>query len=254
MLAVLFSSISTGKDILAKLFSQLTIILNDEEQNSFLQKLTITKSPQVISFINAHAFNLVQTDKEFAKHLFKSNYILRDGVGLSMLLRLNNTQPGLNMNGTDFIPTILQYFKGKKTVLLGTNETNLALAKDRLVTNGMNITQTMNGFRPDSDYFELIKDSKPEIILLGMGMPKQERIAALLMDSLDYPCIIINGGASIDYISGNVPRAPKWVRKLRFEWLFRMVAEPKRLSKRYLLGNPIFLLRMICLTITRKFF
>jgi exopolysaccharide biosynthesis WecB/TagA/CpsF family protein len=76
-----------------------------------------------------------------------------------------------------------------------------------------------------------------------MGMPKQERVAALLARHLDYPCLIICGGAILDFLGGKVTRAPKAFRRIGMEWLYRFMLEPKRLFKRYMVGNFVFLYR-----------
>jgi exopolysaccharide biosynthesis WecB/TagA/CpsF family protein len=85
---------------------------------------------------------------------------------------------------------------------------------------------------------------KPDLIVLGMGMPKQEKIAALIRDSR-IPTLVVCGGAIIDFMGNKIKRAPLWVRKFGCEWVYRLVLEPKRLYKRYVLGNPAFIFRML---------
>jgi exopolysaccharide biosynthesis WecB/TagA/CpsF family protein len=77
-----------------------------------------------------------------------------------------------------------------------------------------------------------------------MGMPKQEAVAARLAAS-GVPCLIVCGGAILDFLGGKVHRAPRWMRRLGCEWVFRLMSEPKRLFTRYVLGNPMFLLRTL---------
>ena len=73
-------------------------------------------------------------------------------------------------------------------------------------------------------------------------MPKQEAVAARLAAS-GVPCLIVCGGAILDFLGGKVARAPGWLRRLGGEWVFRLVKEPRRLFMRYVVGNPMFLLR-----------
>jgi N-acetylglucosaminyldiphosphoundecaprenol N-acetyl-beta-D-mannosaminyltransferase len=80
--------------------------------------------------------------------------------------------------------------------------------------------------------------------VLGMGMPKQEAIAARLAAS-GVPCLVVCGGAILDFLGGKVTRAPNWVRRLGCEWMFRLIGEPQRLFRRYVVGNPMFLLRTL---------
>jgi N-acetylglucosaminyldiphosphoundecaprenol N-acetyl-beta-D-mannosaminyltransferase len=89
-----------------------------------------------------------------------------------------------------------------------------------------------------------INDLKPNFILVGFGMPLQERWLMENWDRLEVN-IAITLGAVFDYISGDLKRAPGWFNKHGMEWLGRLIIEPRRLWKRYLIGNPLFLLRII---------
>jgi exopolysaccharide biosynthesis WecB/TagA/CpsF family protein len=77
-----------------------------------------------------------------------------------------------------------------------------------------------------------------------MGMPKQELLSVLIKENLDFPCLVINGGAIIDYYGNKVTRAPKWMRVNGLEWLYRFGLEPRRMFKRYMIGNILFLKRV----------
>jgi len=90
----------------------------------------------------------------------------------------------------------------------------------------------------------LAREQQPELIVLGMGMPKQEAVAAELAVT-GGPCLIVCGGAILDFLGGKVSRAPEWLRRLGGEWLYRLLREPKRLFMRYVVGNPLFLLRTL---------
>src|SRR5690606_40821841 len=77
------------------------------------------------------------------------------------------------------------------------------------------------------------------IIVLAMGMPKQEQVAVQLRDALNTPALLICGGAILDFAAERFPRAPLWMRRFGLEWLFRLLLEPRRLFKRYALGIPL---------------
>jgi N-acetylglucosaminyldiphosphoundecaprenol N-acetyl-beta-D-mannosaminyltransferase len=89
-----------------------------------------------------------------------------------------------------------------------------------------------------------INAASPNILIVGFGMPLQER---WLMDNWDRieVNVALTGGAVFDYVSGELPRAPRWMTDHGFEWLGRLIIEPGRLWKRYLVGNPIFILRVL---------
>jgi N-acetylglucosaminyldiphosphoundecaprenol N-acetyl-beta-D-mannosaminyltransferase len=78
-----------------------------------------------------------------------------------------------------------------------------------------------------------------------MGMPRQEEVAAGLREVLSHPCLIVCGGAIIDFLGGKTPRAPLWMRKTGMEWVYRLALEPRRLFQRYVIGNPLFLTRAL---------
>ena len=89
-----------------------------------------------------------------------------------------------------------------------------------------------------------INTSQPDILLLGMGVPKQEEWTKANFDKLNAK-IVWMGGGFLDTLSGEKKQCPRWLGNIGLEWLFRLVQEPKRLWRRYLIGNPLFLLRII---------
>ncbi|CAN5120193.1 WecB/TagA/CpsF family glycosyltransferase [soil metagenome] len=221
-------------------------LLNDiDEGIELIKSLLCTKrEPVILSFINAHCYNLCCENPEFCNALLKSDVILRDGVGMKILYNSINKNPGFNFCGTDVIPRLLDSLADKRLVLLGTQEPYLSQAANKLNKQEKEIVLTEHGFHPMEYYVQATKDARPEVVLLGMGMPKQELVAEILKRELQYPCLIINGGAIIDMIAGKVPRAPKWIRNVGMEWAYRLLKEPKRLFKRYVIGNLLFLKRM----------
>ena len=90
------------------------------------------------------------------------------------------------------------------------------------------------------------------MVILGMGMPTQELLSAMLARELPGPVLIVNGGAILDFIAGRVRRAPGLMRRLGLEWLFRLLLEPARLWRRYLLGNVIFLWRTAQIMLSQR--
>jgi exopolysaccharide biosynthesis WecB/TagA/CpsF family protein len=202
-----------------------------------------SKRPFVVSFTNAHCFNLCHKDISFRSAILKSDIFFRDGKGLEILCKSVGIDPGVNMCGTDTIPMMLDMFKDSSLALLGTEDTYLSKAAEVLRERGNRIVLTKNGFEPLTQYVDWIEEIQPRVILLGMGMPKQELLSALLKEKLSYKCIIINGGAIIDQLGERMSRAPLWMRRNGFEWLYRLIQEPRRLFNRYVIGNITFLVR-----------
>jgi N-acetylglucosaminyldiphosphoundecaprenol N-acetyl-beta-D-mannosaminyltransferase len=109
-----------------------------------------------------------------------------------------------------------------------------------------------NGFLDAQAYAQLAAEHRPALVVLGMGMPRQEAVAAQLRGVLDYPCLIVCGGAIIDFLGGKTPRAPLWMRKAGVEWVYRLALEPRRLFQRYVIGNPLFLTRALRLASVQR--
>ena len=109
-----------------------------------------------------------------------------------------------------------------------------------------------HGFLDTARYVQLAAAHRPAVIVLGMGMPRQEEVAAVLRAALGYPCLIICGGAIIDFLGGRMSRAPRWLRAAGLEWLYRLALEPRRLFRRYVLGNPLFLSRALSLAASSR--
>ena len=206
----------------------------------------------MLAFINAHAMNSAASSKKFFDALMSADIVLRDGIGMAILLRLLNQAPGLNLNGTDLIPKILKLYAGRSIALFGTQDPYLRKAREKVTTKlapGSRCVTT-HGFLDTTDYIKLAMAHKPELIVLGMGMPKQEEVACTLRAAVGYPCLIVCGGAIIDFMGGKTSRAPAWVRSARMEWAYRLALEPRRLFQRYVVGNPVFLARAISLART----
>lgn len=94
-------------------------------------------------------------------------------------------------------------------------------------------------------YVTLAEAQQSALIVLGMGMPRQEEVALALREELTHPCLIVCGGAIIDFLGGETPRAPSWMQRSGTEWVYRLACEPRRLFCRYVLGNPLFVWRAL---------
>jgi exopolysaccharide biosynthesis WecB/TagA/CpsF family protein len=235
------------------LFHSLRCVDSEENQTKLLGDLSKPSSPTILSFVNTHAINLCYQNSEFQKSLCASDFLLRDGSGIRLALSLWNIPAGKNMVGTDFIPALLQQFKGKRLLLLGTHEPYLGQAAKFLQTSLGGAVQTLNGFQETSTYLELMLSFKPDLIILGMGMPRQENVSQMLKANLNFPMLLVNGGAIIDYLADRFPRAPLIIRQWGMEWIFRLALEPRRLWKRYLIGNGLFVARMLALKMRTVF-
>lgn len=227
------------------IIGKLRVVSDDAEERRLLDTLAAPERATVVGFVNAHAMNLVAGNAHYAEALLAADVLLRDGAGMQILYRRLGLEPGLNMNGTDLIPKLLAAYKGRRVAFWGTEEPFLTQAAERSEgLFGVQVVSVQHGFAEEETYIDLARQLQPELIVLGMGMPKQEAVAARLA-SIDVPCLIVCGGAILDFLGGKVTRAPQWLRQLGGEWVYRLAREPKRLFMRYVVGNPMFLARTL---------
>jgi len=226
---------------------RLTLVRDKEALDACFAAWVRPAAPTVIAFVNAHGMNLAAQNAAFADRLADADALLRDGSGMRLLLQGMGKDPGLNMNGTDLIPELIDAFRGQSIALWGTQDPHLSAAAAKLSSSLGPETNLMlaDGFRSVDHYVREAKAQQPALIVLAMGMPKQEQVARSLREALKHPCLIICGGAILDFIADRFPRAPHWMQRVGCEWLFRFSLEPGRLFKRYMLGNPAFLARSV---------
>lgn len=228
----------------------ITWVQNLDEKTALLRQLAEPLgSVRTLGFVNAHAMNIAAESGRFAFDLAGCDWLLRDGSGMKILTRKLNVSAGLNMNGTDLIPEIILAYKDKRVALWGTRSPNLEAAATNVeLRYGVDVVSVLDGFAAPQHYLDEFIRSKPDLVILAMGMPKQESIAAMLRQSgVEKGCLVVCGGAILDFLSGAITRAPRVYRMLGVEWLYRLFREPKRLFHRYVVGNPLFIWRMLVL-------
>lgn len=203
-----------------------------------------------IAFLNAHNANLAYTDGDFAS-VMKHFTVLSDGIGLDLAgLLLKGRTFRANLNGTDLVPALLTAAdRPLKVGLFGARPGIAEKAVDAF--NNMDPRHTYrvagNGFIEDGEVLAMLdslKQWRPDILLVALGVPRQEKWIAANLGS-EHCTVPMAVGALFDLTSGTVPRAPGWVRTLRGEWVHRLIQEPWRLWRRYLVGNPLFLWRVL---------
>jgi exopolysaccharide biosynthesis WecB/TagA/CpsF family protein len=231
---------------LKSLLDRLHIVPSNEPLAPKIAAAVIDR-PFVVSFFNQHAFNLAADNEGFYEDLRTSDMLLRDGVGLEICLKLLGRTPGPNANGTDLIPQILLATKHRRIAVFGTSEPWLSKAVEQIASMTGPVVAAADGFRDHAYYQEVVTRLRPDVVVLAMGMPRQERLAAVLAEEADWPLLIINGGAILDFMARRFARAPKVVRAVRMEWLFRLLQEPARLGQRYVVGGAAFGRRVMLL-------
>lgn len=243
-----------SKDAIS-IIHKITIIETEEALSALLSDIYETARHRTVrlAFINAHGFNMAWTNPAFAADLLACDHVFRDGSGMKILYKLLGRPAGLNLNGTDLIPRILGNYSGKSIALFGTSEPYLERSATIIASMGGNVVVKIDGFQSIEDYPSAARNIPSDLTILAMGMPKQEAVAsALVRQQPQNGGLIVCGGAILDFMGGKVTRAPEIFRKTGMEWVYRLILEPKRLFKRYVLGNGLFLMRAILTMIACK--
>ncbi|KYC40582.1 hypothetical protein WA1_26045 [Scytonema hofmannii PCC 7110] len=196
---------------------------------------------------NAHTMVTATKNTALAEALEHSDLLLADGSGVRWGSALLGTPIVHNLNGTDLVPALCKNgaTKGLSVYLLGAKPSVAEEAATNLKKTypGLVIAGTQDGYFSESEtsqVLEAIRVARPHLLLVAMGVPLQEiwidRYASQL------PGITCMGvGGLFDFVAERVPRAPSSIRAIGMEWLWRLAMEPKRLWRRYFIGNFIFL-------------
>ena len=177
-----------------------------------------------------------------------------DGVPVVWLSRLKGYTEIRRTYGPDLMQTVCQEGQAKQLrhFIYGSTADTLLKLQQRLKTlyPDINIVGchspvfSKNVGVESPRVIDQINQSKADILWVGLGSPKQDFWMTLNRPVLDVP-VIVGVGAAFDFIAGTKPQAPRWIQHSGFEWFFRLCCEPKRLAKRYLVGNTLFIYFLI---------
>lgn len=212
-----------------------------------LEQRLATPQKTILLFANT---NLVLKCQAMRSWLCGHEVILvNDGIGLDIAaLLMHGQRYQENLNGTDFLPLLLKSLQVRHKIYLLGGMPGVAEKAAAVIQNDMDheVVGCTDGFsKLDADSLRhQINQSAAEIVLVAMGNPIQEEWIRANADALDAR-LLIGVGALFDFLSGKARRAPIWVQKIRFEWLFRLSLEPKRLLRRYTVDIASFML--LCL-------
>lgn len=207
--------------------------------------------PSYVVTPNAQHIISLQKDKRFREIYRQAFLVVPDGVSLLWSAKFLQTPLNGRVNGTDLFEKLCEVAqeKGLKIFFLGGRPGAAEKAKETLQQRlpGIKIVGTHcppYGFESQEEELALInskiKVAAPDILFVGLGAPKQEYWINDNYQELGVP-ISVGIGVSFELVANMVQRAPVWMQKWGLEWLFRLIVEPKRLWKRYIMGNPQFM-------------
>lgn len=220
---------------------------------------TIPEGKVLINTINAYSFNVAQKDELFAEALAKGDYLIPDGASIIKACKWlrAKSKPKERIAGWDLFAFEMQRLNEKGGIrnekclvmFMGSSEKVLGLIRERAAKDypNLDVITYSPPYKPefsDEDNAAIIKainEANPDLLWIGMTAPKQEKWTYQHWNELNIHCHVGTIGAVFDFYAGTAQRAPKWWQEHSLEWLYRLIKEPKRMWRRYVLGNPLFL-------------
>lgn len=207
----------------------------------------------LINTINAHSYNTALKDELFQRALINGDVLIPDGVSIVKACKWLNakSQPKERIAGWDLFAFEMDKLnkKGGKCFFMGSSEKVLSLIRKRASVDYPNIVvETYSPpYKPEFSeednkaIIEAINRADPDLLWIGMTAPKQEKWTYSHWNELNIHCHVGTIGAVFDFFAGTVERAPIWWQEHGLEWAYRLVKEPKRMWRRYIIGNSLFL-------------
>lgn len=224
-----------------------------EEIHNEMDRLIATEDHSFVLSANVHAANLARRRTWLSDFFKKADLVHCDGVGIIMAVRLQGHKIPERITWADWAWPLSQHLanRGYRLFMLGGPEglTEKAMARLRAHVPKLNVVGTHHGYfakaGPENhSVIGIINRTSPDVMWVGMGMPLQEKWILENYPRLNVK-LIMTCGAAFEYIAGTVSRCPQWMGDMGLEWLFRFMQNPRRMSKRYLWGNPVFLVDAI---------
>jgi exopolysaccharide biosynthesis WecB/TagA/CpsF family protein len=207
--------------------------------------------PVHVAYVNAHTLNLAARDPAYRAVLRRASLVLNDGSGVAIAARLRGRRFPANLNGSDFNPRILARAAERDwpVFFLGGRPGVAAEAGRQLQARipGLHLCGARDGYFAEDETPRVVaevRDSGAAVLMVALGNPRQERWLDRHLAATGAR-LGLGVGGFFDFAAARVPRAPAWMRRLGVEWVFRLAQEPRRLWRRYLLGNPLFLARVL---------
>ncbi|AKG22780.1 WecB/TagA/CpsF family glycosyltransferase [Calothrix sp. 336/3] len=223
----------------------------DEVTSAIIEHSINTRQPEYVVTPNAQHILLLRKNAYFREIYRQAFLVVPDGVSLLWAAKFLRTSLKGRVNGTDLLEKLCAIAEEKrlKVFFLGgrpgaADKAKLVLQKKYPQLQIVGTYCPPYGFESQPQECELIGSkilaTKPDILFVGLGAPKQEYWIYENYQRLNVP-VSLGIGVSFELVSNMVQRAPIWMQKVGLEWLFRLLVEPQRLWKRYILGNPLFI-------------
>jgi N-acetylglucosaminyldiphosphoundecaprenol N-acetyl-beta-D-mannosaminyltransferase len=219
---------------------------------SMAEQFIASKAPHYIAMMNVAKLVKMRSDKELAESILAADLIGADGTPLVWVSRLFGTPLPGRVNGTDLMYRLLERANEKRYRIFFFGATDNVLQRVLEIVrrdySGVVIAGSQHGyFAPAEEpaIVQKIRTAQPDILLIAFGTPKKELWVKRYLAAMEVP--VIHGvGGSFDVLAGVVRRAPSWMQRSGLEWFFRLLQEPGRMWRRYLVTNASFVLLVFC--------
>jgi len=210
----------------------------------------------LINTINAHSFNTAKKDRIFAEALTNGDALIPDGVSIVKACKRikAKSQPKERIAGWDLFEFEMENLenKGGTVMFMGSSQKVLDLIVKRAAVDypHLKVVTYSPPYKPEFSnednkaIINAINAANPDLLWIGMTAPKQEKWTYSHWKELNIHCHVGTIGAVFDFFAGTVERAPMWWQEHGLEWLYRLLKEPKRMWRRYIIGNALFLWNM----------
>jgi len=239
----------------AKILGFEVDLLSFGDALKFITEKSENQSTQTVT-INPEMIALGEKNEEFKEVLQNADLVIPDGFGIKLGLKIKGISQE-RIPGIEFAKKLIWYCSenGLPTALIGAKEETLQEASDNLLKEfpKLNIAYKRNGYFKTEDEEQIIKELKeisPKLVLVALGIPKQEIFIKNIKSEFNRT-IFIGVGGSFDVWSGKVKRAPLFFRKIGCEWLWRLIKEPSRFNRMFP-TLPLFLFKVIIEKIKNK--
>ncbi|HSQ44044.1 MAG TPA: WecB/TagA/CpsF family glycosyltransferase [Ginsengibacter sp.] len=214
----------------------------------YIIKLASERKSAFVCVANVHMFIEAYKDPKFLQIINQADLVTPDGIPLIWGLRILNSVKQSRVAGMDLLPDLLSrmeaqkiaaYFYGSTEIILNSTKTYLKNKFPNLILAGFHSPPFGEIATDDRKIIADINSSTPSIVFVILGCPKQEKWMASMKDKIQ--TLMIGIGGALPVMLGIQKRAPRWMQKAGLEWLFRLSQEPKRLFRRYITTNTLFL-------------
>ncbi len=241
--------VAAAPDVVRILDIEMANLTMSEALDWIVERLHGPAASQVC-FVNPDCVNISTRDAEYRRILTRAALVLADGIGLKIAGKIVGMPIKQNVNGTDLFPRLMEKLAGtgRSVYLLGGRPGVADLVADWIRQNHPTVTiaGARHGyFTPEEEDSVLagVRNSSADLLLVAFGAPRQETWIARCLPETGAR-VAMGVGGLFDFYSGRIPRAPVWIREIGMEWLYRFAQEPRRMWKRYFVGNLLFLIRV----------